>query len=193
MTPWRFLKLHPKATSPPDLRTYKGFLTVVASTAQGRIDPTPTVDTIDNFRRQFETAWERNGDHKFPENVTTTIKEVIPFSFLLSSHILNLMLILSCFAQWIRTELKEMIPLSTGEMSVDALSPMHLITTMIHVWCHDYYEYRGDCPERSRVQLSFAILLYCFTSARAGEVHESTCRKKSAIAATACYKVSIGS
>ncbi|KAI1949847.1 hypothetical protein LOZ57_002325 [Ophidiomyces ophidiicola] len=91
-------------------------------------------------------------------------------------------------AQWIRKELKEIIPLSTAEMDKDGLSPSDLVAIMVHLWCKDHYEFRGDCPDRSRVQFSFAALLYCFTSARTGEVHESTARRKSARAAAACYK-----
>ncbi|OJD27167.1 hypothetical protein ACJ73_01438 [Blastomyces percursus] len=71
----QFLKLHPKATSPPDLRTYKGFLKVIASKGQGRIEPTPTVGSMDNFRRLFETAWWRERIYEVPKGVTTNIKE----------------------------------------------------------------------------------------------------------------------
>ncbi|CAI7676883.1 unnamed protein product [Penicillium manginii] len=51
---------------------------------------------------------------------------------------------------------------------------------MTQLWCRDSLEYRGYPPDRSRVQLSAAMLLYCFTSARTGEVHESTARRRSA-------------
>lgn len=75
---------------------------------------------------------------------------------------------------------------------------------MTQLWCRDSQEYRGYPPDRSRVQLSAAMLLYCFTSARTGEVHESTARRKSARqrdgeesdkilearTMAACYKVS---
>ena len=74
---------------------------------------------------------------------------------------------------------------------------------MTQLWCNDFKEYRGEPPDRTRVQLSAAILLYCFTSARTGEVHESTARralargdknktdnKLEARVLAACYKVS---
>lgn len=48
---------------------------------------------------------------------------------------------------------------------------------MTQLWCRDFHEYRGKPPDRTRVQLSAAMLLYCFTSARTGEVHESTARR----------------
>lgn len=48
---------------------------------------------------------------------------------------------------------------------------------MTQLWCRDYHEYRGNPADRTRVQLSAAMLLYCFTSARTGEVHESTARR----------------
>lgn len=48
---------------------------------------------------------------------------------------------------------------------------------MTQLWCRDFYEYRGQPADRTRVQLNAAILLYCFTSARTGEVHELTARR----------------
>jgi hypothetical protein len=62
-------------------------------------------------------------------------------------------------------------------MHKDGLSPNDLTVLMTQLWCKDFKEYRGEPPDRSRVQLSAAMLLYCFTSARAGEVHESTARR----------------
>ncbi|KAM5479793.1 hypothetical protein MaudMau93_007756 [Microsporum audouinii] len=66
------------------------------------------------------------------------------------------------------------------QMNRDSLAPSDLAAIMIQIWCNDHYEYRGDAPDRSRVQLSFAILMYCFTSARTGEIHESTARRSKA-------------
>ncbi|KAJ5531291.1 Zinc finger C2H2, partial [Penicillium freii] len=43
--------------------------------------------------------------------------------------------------------------------------------------CRDHHKYRRDPADRARVQLSAAMLLYCFTSARTGEVYESTARR----------------
>lgn len=105
--------------------------------------------------------------------------------------------------QWISTGLKEKIGLSTEEMPKDCFSPNDLSITLTQLWCCDFKEYRGKCRDRSRVGLSFAILLYCFTSARTGEVHESTARRTTprlegneitvaqfeSRAMTACYKV----
>ena len=51
---------------------------------------------------------------------------------------------------------------------------------MTQLWCRDHHEYRGDPADRARVQLSAAMLLYCFTSARTGKVHESTARRHGA-------------
>ena len=76
------------------------------------------------------------------------------------------------------------------------LSPNDLTVVMFHLWCKDGYEYRGKHGERGRVQFSGAILLYCFSSARTGEVHESTARrikdedrKEEDEVEAACYKV----
>lgn len=90
-------------------------------------------------------------------------------------------------------------------MDKDGLSPNDLTVLMTQLWCRDFHEFRGEIPDRTRVQLSAAILLYCFTSARTGEVHESTCRRKvsreqgtdkedkklEARVMAACYKVSV--
>jgi hypothetical protein len=76
--------------------------------------------------------------------------------------------------RFIRVERQDRIGLSTAEMHKDGLSPNDLTVLMTQLWCKDFKEYRGEPPDRARVQLSAAMLLYCFTSARAGEVHEST-------------------
>ena len=74
-----------------------------------------------------------------------------------------------------------MIPLSTEEMNKDGgVSPNDLTILMTQLWCRDHHEYRGNPADRARVQLSAAMLLYCFTSARTGEVHESTARRHGA-------------
>jgi hypothetical protein len=91
-------------------------------------------------------------------------------------------------------------------MSRDGLSPNDLITLLTQLWCRDFKEYRGQYPDRSRVQLTASVLLYCFSSARTGEVHESTARRSlarqkdggddndanlRASVMAACYKVRI--
>ena len=57
------------------------------------------------------------------------------------------------------------------------LSPDDITAALVHLWCMDFLDYKGEHRERSRVGLSLAILMYCFTSARTGEVHESTARR----------------
>lgn len=57
------------------------------------------------------------------------------------------------------------------------VSPNDLTILMTQLWCRDHHEYRGNPADRARVQLSGAMLLYCFTSSRTGEVHESTARR----------------
>ncbi|KAF7169446.1 hypothetical protein CNMCM6106_004351 [Aspergillus hiratsukae] len=90
-----------------------------------------------------------------------------------------------------------------AEMPRDGLSPNDLTILLTQLWCRDFKEYRGKYPDRSRVQLTASILLYCFTSARTGEVHEPTARRSisrqkdscddkdanlQATAMAACYK-----
>jgi|SRR5882762_9450099 len=89
-------------------------------------------------------------------------------------------------------------------MHKDGLSPNDLTVLMTQLWCRDFKEYRGEPPDRTRVQLSATMLLYYFTSARTGEVHESTAhralatreqdknqtdKKLEAGVLAACYKV----
>ncbi|KAJ5725991.1 Zinc finger C2H2, partial [Penicillium malachiteum] len=75
-------------------------------------------------------------------------------------------------------ELRLKIFLSTKSMDKDGgVSPNDLTILMTQLWCRDHHEYRGSPPDRARVQLSAAMLLYCFTTARTGEVHESTARR----------------
>jgi hypothetical protein len=88
-------------------------------------------------------------------------------------------------------------------MSRDRLSPNNLIILLAQLWCRDFKEYHGKLPKQSRVQLTALILLYCLSSARTGEVHESTARRSiaqklddedanlQACTMAACYKVCV--
>ena len=53
------------------------------------------------------------------------------------------------------------------------------------LWQNDWHDF---LHERYRVQLHFAILLHCFTSARVGEYYESTAKRGSGRGLT--YRVS---
>ncbi|KAJ5772119.1 Zinc finger C2H2 [Penicillium odoratum] len=153
----KFVKLHPQAVIPPDIRTCRAFLEWIAKGMNGRIEERPTVETIKGFIRQFATGMKRERNFNFPEASRTTINE------------------------YILGELKAKIPLSTAQMNKDGgVSPNDLTILMTQLWCRDHHEYRGNPNDRARIQLSAAILLYCFTSARTGEVHESTARRKKA-------------
>lgn len=74
----RFAQLYPQAVIPPDIQTYKAFLEYIARGKVGRLskDGKPTVETIESFRREFETAWARNRKYYFPSIITTTVREV---------------------------------------------------------------------------------------------------------------------
>lgn len=60
------------------------------------------------------------------------------------------------------------------------MSPNDLTVLLTQLWCRDFHEYRGNPPDRARVQMNASLLLYCFTSARTGEVHESSARRADA-------------
>ncbi|KAJ5491931.1 Zinc finger C2H2 [Penicillium expansum] len=152
-----FVTLHPQAIIPPDIRTCRAFLEWVSRGMNGRIEERPTVETIQGFFRKFATGMKRKRKFEFPPATRTTINE------------------------YIVGELKIKIPLSTEQMNKDGgVSPNDLTILMTQLWCRDHHEYRGDPADRARVQLSAAMLLYCFTSARTGEVHESTARRHGA-------------
>ncbi|KAN0068340.1 hypothetical protein V8E54_013536 [Elaphomyces granulatus] len=149
----QFIKLHPQAVDPPDIKSYKAFMEFYSKNTPDRLDDRPTVGTAEDFRGDFEAGMSRCRNYRFPDQVSTTIRE------------------------WIPSALKDKIGLSTAEMHKDGLSPNDLTVLMTQLWCKDFKEYRGEPPDRTRVQLSAAIILYCFTSARTGEVHESTARR----------------
>ncbi|RHZ62459.1 uncharacterized protein CDV56_107336 [Aspergillus thermomutatus] len=141
----KFLELHPAACSPPDIKTFKGFLEFYVRNTPGQIEEKPTPETVENFRRDFETALARSVYYQI--------------------------------SKYIISDLKTKLGLPDAEMSRDGLSPNDLTILLTQLWCRDFKEYRGQYPDRSRVQLTASILLYCFSSARTGEVHESTARR----------------
>ncbi|GFF96583.1 conserved hypothetical protein [Aspergillus lentulus] len=116
-----------------------------------------------------------------PDTISMTVREVsisLPLSLLSIS-------------------LKEKVGLCEEEMEKDGLSLNDLTILLTQLWCQDFKEYSGACPDRIRVQLSAVILLYCFMSAWSGEVHKSTTQKQKdkgeeedtrAYIIAACYK-----
>ncbi|KAL3467666.1 hypothetical protein BJX64DRAFT_299023 [Aspergillus heterothallicus] len=148
-----FLDLHPAACFPLDIRTYKGFLEYYARITRGRIKEKPVPETVEHFWRNFEAALAWLRDFIVPESMSITLRE------------------------FIISDLTHLVGLPDAEMSRDGLSLNNLTILLSQLWCRDFKEYRGCYPDRTRVQYTAAILLYCFTLARAGEVHESTARR----------------
>ncbi|KAJ5737901.1 Zinc finger C2H2 [Penicillium malachiteum] len=141
-----FLKLHPQATTPPDIQTCRAFMEWIGWGKHGRIEERPTVETMLGLFREFATSLKRERSIELPSSTRTTINE------------------------FVLGELKVKISLSTKSMDKDGgVSPNDLTILMTQLWCRDHYEYRGSPPDRARVQLSAAMLLYCFTTARTGE------------------------
>ncbi|QVM10690.1 hypothetical protein D8B26_005343 [Coccidioides posadasii str. Silveira] len=147
-----FREMHPGAPSPPDVQTFKAFMKFVATNTAGRVHETVLPDSLDGWRRDFETAFQRNRNYKFPQSVSRTMKEFI----------------------------HKGLGLKEGEMERANTSPNDIATLLLQLWCKDFKEYRGTTRDRSRVQMAAAILMYCFTSARTGEIHESTARRGTA-------------
>ncbi|KAJ5202331.1 Zinc finger C2H2 [Penicillium cf. viridicatum] len=144
----------PIAVIPLDIRTCRAFLEWVLRGINGRIEERPTVETIQGFFRKFATSIKRKRNFEFPPAIRTTINK------------------------YIIGELRIKIPLSTKQMNKDgSVSPNDLTILITQLWCRDHHKYRGNPTDRARVQLSTAILLYCFTSTRIGEVYKSTARR----------------
>ena len=108
--------------------------------------------------------------------------------------------------KYIISDLKTKLGLPDVQMSRDGLSPNDLTILLTQLWCRDFKEYHSKFPDWNRVQLTALILLYYFSSARTGEVHESTARcsiarqkdgdnshdaNLRAYSMAACYKVKI--
>ncbi|KAL4746145.1 hypothetical protein BDW72DRAFT_207591 [Aspergillus terricola var. indicus] len=82
--------------------------------------------------------------------------------------------------EWMKKEHPKLINVPDLEMSRDSFSRDDLTIVLKHLWCYNVHEYRGKYAERSRIELSVSMLMYCFTLARTGEVHESTARRRRA-------------
>ncbi|KAL4925801.1 uncharacterized protein BDV17DRAFT_283674 [Aspergillus undulatus] len=150
-----FVQTHPGAMTPPDIKTYKGFMEWLATNTRGRLSEHgyPVLSTLDSKRRNFDTGLALRRGYEVPEEVSTTIRE------------------------WMKKDLLKIVGISDLEMSRDGFSRDDLTIVLKHLWCYDDHEYRGKYVERTRLELSMSMLMYCFTSARTGEVHESTARR----------------
>ncbi|RAK89254.1 hypothetical protein BO79DRAFT_228059 [Aspergillus costaricaensis CBS 115574] len=130
------------------------FMEFVSKNTQGRLGEFPTSEIMEGFRRRFESALRLHRDYDMPTHISTTIQD------------------------YIANNLKETVLLCEDEMPKDSVSPNDLMIILTHLWCCDFKEYREKYPDRSRVQLSAFLLLYCFMSARTGKVHESTAHRE---------------
>ncbi|GIJ84633.1 hypothetical protein Asppvi_003482 [Aspergillus pseudoviridinutans] len=54
-----FLKLHPRASPLPDIKSFKGFMEFMAKNLKGQIEENATVGTVDSYHREFVTALSR--------------------------------------------------------------------------------------------------------------------------------------
>jgi hypothetical protein len=88
--PLRFLELHPAARSPPDIKTYKGFLEFYAKNTTGRIKEKPITKTMKDFHWDFKTALAQLRDFYVPKNILITIKEVCIFKPDIAFILINL-------------------------------------------------------------------------------------------------------
>ncbi|KAL1960667.1 hypothetical protein VTO42DRAFT_7246 [Malbranchea cinnamomea] len=130
---------HPHAPSPPDIQAYKAFLVSVAKAMKGRLLPSgrPVPASVDWMRRDLETGWERERKYKFPKDVTATMKE------------------------FVYKELPRIVEgMEEAEMDRHYLSPNDIMVALVHLWCKDFMDYKGQYRERTRVGLSLGILRY---------------------------------
>ncbi|GCB25826.1 hypothetical protein AAWM_08711 [Aspergillus awamori] len=107
------------------------------------------LSTLGGMRRDLDAGFARRRDYHVPEYVSTTVNR----------------------------DLKRLLKFPNIQMSKDGFYHNDLKIVQKHLWCNDSFEYRGQYPERTRVDLSALMLLYYFTPARTGEVHESTTRR----------------
>jgi carbonic anhydrase len=60
----------------PDIQSFKGFTEFMAKNLKGQVKENTTVRTVDSYYQDFVTALSRQG-RIIPENISTTIREVI--------------------------------------------------------------------------------------------------------------------
>ncbi|KAN0073500.1 hypothetical protein V8E54_008720 [Elaphomyces granulatus] len=60
----QFIKLHPQAVDPPDIKSYKAFMEFYSKNTPGRLDDRPTVVTVEDFRGDFEAGMSRCRNHR---------------------------------------------------------------------------------------------------------------------------------
>ena len=74
----RFVANHAGAVSPPDIRTYKGFMEFLGRNLKGRLSKgkAPVLSTLDGMRRDLDAGLARRRDYHVPEHVSTTVREV---------------------------------------------------------------------------------------------------------------------
>ncbi|KAF5855373.1 hypothetical protein ETB97_009348, partial [Aspergillus alliaceus] len=72
-----FVTNHTGALSPPDVRTYKGFMEFLERNLKGRLSKgkAPVLNTLDGMRRDLDAGLARQRGYHVPEHVTTTIRE----------------------------------------------------------------------------------------------------------------------
>ncbi|PYH76160.1 hypothetical protein BO82DRAFT_379009 [Aspergillus uvarum CBS 121591] len=139
-----FLELHPGASWLLNICFYKGFIKFVSKNMPGRLETHPTLETVESFYCNFKAGLLLHCDFKIQKHMSTTIKE------------------------WIRKDLRDLVPLSDAEMDKDSFLPNNLIVLLTQLWCRDFKKYR---------ETAF-LLLYCFILVRTGEVYKLTARQE---------------
>ncbi|KAE8383865.1 hypothetical protein BDV26DRAFT_277091 [Aspergillus bertholletiae] len=97
-----FVSNHTGTVSPPDVRTYKGFMEFLGRNLKGRLSKgkAPVLNTLDGMRRDLDTGLTRQWGYYIPEHVSTTIREVNGFSrnnLRIVQKYLCILILLYCF------------------------------------------------------------------------------------------------
>jgi hypothetical protein len=66
--------------SPPDIRTYKGFMGFLGRNLKGRLTKgkTPVLSALERMRRDLDAGLARRRSYHVPEHVSTKIKKSVP-------------------------------------------------------------------------------------------------------------------
>ncbi|KAJ5188463.1 hypothetical protein N7491_004788 [Penicillium cf. griseofulvum] len=75
---WAFMT----TVDPPDIKSYKAFMEFYGKNTRSHLSERSTVETVEDFRGDFEAGMSRRRKYHFPSHVSTTIREVrlsIPF------------------------------------------------------------------------------------------------------------------
>jgi len=133
----------------------------------------PTVDTVRCYMRRFTSGWERETSECIPEPLRRSLTHV---SITLYDDALSypIIVIRTDKSKYIKGPLRVEIDLSTAHRVRHYLTLKKYCILAFAIWENDWHEFDH---ESSRVGFSAKMNIYCYSSARIGEVVESSARR----------------